>query len=159
MMPFNMMYMAIAAGVIYLAGFGSGWAVNGWRWEAKEAVQLKAQADLKFQYEELSRHLVKRYQEVEAKKKVVYRTIKEKVYVETSGKLCFSANAVKLWNEALVGEAVLPPTSTGASEAPGGTGATDTEVLANAVDNFELAAECRDQLNALIDWYEEKVNE
>jgi protein-arginine kinase activator protein McsA len=31
---------------------------------------------------------------------------------------------------------------------------SDTEVLANAIENFEQAKQIRDQLNALIDWHE-----
>jgi hypothetical protein len=36
--------------------------------------------------------------------------------------------------------------------------ATDTEVLTNVIENFEQAKQIRDQLNALIDWYESSVN-
>lgn len=31
---------------------------------------------------------------------------------------------------------------------------TDEQVLTNVIENFEQAKQIRDQLNALIDWYE-----
>jgi hypothetical protein len=51
----------------------------------------------------------------------------------------------------------VPKATTGTAKATTSTdtfGATDTEVLTNVVENFEQAKQIRDQLNALIDWYE-----
>lgn len=146
----------IYAGLLVIALVGSfvtGWRVCTWRWEAKVAEQLQEQAEVKAQYEALARGLVKRYQEVDSKKKVVYRTIKEKVYVETDGRLCFSDTARGLWNEALTGKTDVPAAAPRAAEKA--SGASDTQVLANAVENFEQYEECRRQLNALIDWHEQ----
>jgi protein-arginine kinase activator protein McsA len=60
-----------------------------------------------------------------------------------------------VWNSALTGD--LSKTTTGTAKATTSTdtfGATDTEVLTNVIENFEQAKQIRDQLNALIDWYE-----
>lgn len=151
--PYRMMAAAIAVAVVASVAFVAGWMVNGWRWEAKAADQLQEQLEAKAQYDKLAMALVKRYQEASAEKKVVYRTIKEKVYVETSGKLCLGSGAVRLWDKALAGENDMPSAATGAAEAA--SGASDTQVLANAVENFEQYEECRRQLNALIDWHEQ----
>jgi len=62
-----------------------------------------------------------------------------------------------VWNSALTGD--LPKASTGTAETPASTNtATDTEVLTNVIENFEQAKQIRDQLNALIDWYESSAN-
>lgn len=148
---------AIFAGLLVVALVGSfvtGWRVCTWRWEAKVAEQMQEQSEVKAQYEELARALVKRYQEADAKKKVVYRTIKEKVYVETTGKQCLGSGAVGVYNDALTGKTDVPSAPARAAEKA--AGASDTQVLANAVENFEQYEECRRQLNALIDWHEGK---
>ena len=140
--------------VALVGAFVTGWRVCNWRWEAKAAEQLQEQVEVKAQYEALARGLVKRYQEASAEKKVVYRTIKEKVYVETTGKQCLGSGAVRVYNDALTGKTDMPATTSRASEAA--SGASDTQVLANAVENFEQYDECRRQLNALIDWHEQQ---
>jgi len=148
---------AIYAALLLVALVGSfvtGWRVCSWRWEAKVSEQLQDQLEAKAQYEELARGLVKRYQEASANKKVIYRTIKEKVYVETDGKLCLGDSATRLWNKALVGEDDMPSTASRVPETA--SGASDTQVLSNAVENFEQYEECRRQLNSLIDWHEKQ---
>lgn len=39
------MVRLIVVGLLLVAGFGSGWMVNGWRWEAKEAAKLRELAE------------------------------------------------------------------------------------------------------------------
>jgi hypothetical protein len=120
-------------------------------WKAEQAEQLAAQIKEKEAYEELARGLVKRVQEKEAKANEYYRKWRGEVGKVTSGRQCFDAGAVSLWNEALAGEDHVPGTSAGAAAA---SGATDTAVLNNHIDNAGQYAECRRQLNALIDWHE-----
>jgi protein-arginine kinase activator protein McsA len=58
-----------------------------------------------------------------------------------------------VWNSALTGD--VPKASTGTAKETASTDTvTDTEVLTNVIENFEQAKAIRDQLNALIDWYE-----
>jgi hypothetical protein len=60
-----------------------------------------------------------------------------------------------VWNSALTGNLPNPPTGTVKETTSTDTfGATDTEVLTNVIENFEQYKQVRDQLNALIDWYE-----
>jgi hypothetical protein len=60
-----------------------------------------------------------------------------------------------VWNSALTGD--VPKATTGTTKTTPSTdtfGATDTEILTNVIENFEQSKQIRDQLNALIDWYE-----
>jgi hypothetical protein len=60
---------------------------------------------------------------------------------------------LQLWNDALTG---MPNTTTGTAKTTtsANTTITDEQVITNAIENFEQAKAMRDQLNALIDWYE-----
>lgn len=99
----------------------------------------------------MGREIVKAYNTKQVETKVVYRTIKEKVYENTSGTVCLNADAARLWDDALL--SIMPNPTTRAAETPA-RAYTDTEVVTNAIDNFELYKQCRDQLNSLIDWHE-----
>lgn len=123
-------------------------------WKAEQAEQLQAQIKEREVYLANITEMVKQYNEKKEKTRVVYRTIREEVPVVTTGGGCLGAGAVGLWNKGLAGQLALPPAPAGAADSPAGTGATDTEVLGNAVENFEQYKQCRDQLNALIDWKE-----
>ena len=102
------------------------------------------------------REVATKFQNQQAEQVIVYKDIKRKVKDVTDNRICFAdGNALSVWNSALTG--TVPEAATGATKASAGTdtvGATDTEVLANVIENFEQAKQIRDQLNALIDWYE-----
>lgn len=119
--------------------------------------QWKKEQELQQAIEEMEEEIVKAYQAAEAKEKIVYRTIKEKVYETTSGAVCIGDSTARLWDDALFGN--MPDASTGAVEETSRT-YTDAEVTTNAIENFEQYKECRNQLNALIDWHEkvESIN-
>lgn len=131
------------------------------RAEEKQAVLIVEQWKKEKEYLEaidvLSRKAVEKQNEIETKDRVVYRTIIKEIPNATSNTLCFADSAVSLWNDALSGE--VPEATSGASTETSGASATDTEVLENAAENFHLYKNCRDRLNALIDWHEsvEKV--
>jgi hypothetical protein len=137
--------------LIMFASFGAGWKVNGWRYEA----DLKAQAEQALKdkegYELLSRALVKRVQEEQAKTKIVYREINRGIDNATTNTLCLSADAGRLWDNALTG---LPTATTGTIENTARADTfTDRETLKNAVANFEQYKDCRTQLLALIEFH------
>lgn len=122
--------------------------------EAWQAKQYQAGQDAQAQkdaWDELSRQLVKRYQEKENQANDYYRKWRNEIARNTTGRVCLDPGAVSVWDASLRGEGDLPGPSAGTSKAPS---ATDTAVLGNAIDNFEQYAECRRQLNALIDWHE-----
>lgn len=151
MIPFNLKY-ALIAGAVLLA-FTTGWTVNGWRYDAKLKDSLEQTIALQKVYDAKSREMAVKFQEQQAKQVIVYRDLKRKVADVTDDRICFAdGNALSVWNAAITG---LPDTATGTSQATTTTDTiTDTEVLTNVIENFEQAKSIRDQLNALIDWYE-----
>lgn len=125
------------------------------KWKAEQAEQLQAQIREREAYLANIAEMVKRYNEKKEKTRVIYREISNQVGDATSGGVCFSQPAVSLWNNALTGKDLLPSTSGRTNDSSSGSSATDTEALNNAVVNFEQYKQCRDQLNAIIDWKEQ----
>jgi len=146
---------ALIAGAIFVA-FSAGWTVNGWRHDAALKKALQETIDLQRAYDDYAREAVLKFQNQQTQQVLVYRDIKRKVNDVTDNRICFNdSNALSVWNSALTG--TVPKTTTGTTKTPTATdtfGATDTEVLTNVIENFEQAKQIRDQLNALIDWYE-----
>ena len=155
MIPFNFKYALIAGGV--LIAFIAGWTVNGWRHDAALKKSLQATIELQQAYDDYAREAVLKFQNKQIEQVVVYRALKGEVKNVTDNRICFADNdALQLWNAALTG---LPTAATGTTQTTTSTNtATDTEVLTNVIENFEQAKQIRDQLNALIDWYENSAN-
>jgi hypothetical protein len=153
--PFNLKYALIAGGV--LVAFIAGWTVNGWRHDAALKKSLQATIELQQAYDDYAREAVLKFQNKQIEQVVVYRALKGKVKNVTDNRICFADNdALQLWNAALTG---LPTATAGTTQTTTSTNtATDTEVLTNVIENFEQAKQIRDQLNALIDWYESSAN-
>lgn len=144
---------ALIAGAIFVA-FSAGWTVNGWRHDAAIKKALQETIDLQQAYDKSARESAIRFQKQQADQAIVYRELKRKVTNVTDNRVCFADNnALSLWNSALTGD--LPKATTGATKTTTSTDtATDTAILINAIENFEQSKQVRDQLNALIDWYE-----
>ena len=150
MLPLNVRIMLIA-GAVFVA-FCTGWTVHGWKYDANLKKALQDTIELQQAYDRYAREVAIKFEQQQAEQVVVYRTLKGKVKDVTDNRICFANNdALVLWNNALTG---LPTTTTRTTETPPSTSATDTEVLTNVIENFEQAKQIRDQLNALIDWYE-----
>ena len=140
------------AAAVFLLGLSSGWVVHGWKYDANLKKALQDTIELQQAYDRYAREVAIKFEQQQAEQVVVYRTLKGKVKDVTDNRICFANNdALVLWNNALTG---LPTTTTRTTETPPSTSATDTEVLTNVIENFEQAKQIRDQLNALIDWYE-----
>ena len=156
MIPLPLNIKAIAIGLVLLATFVAGWTTNGWRHDAQLKKALQETIALQKAYDDYAREVAAKFQNQQAEQLVVYRNLKRKVQDVTDNRICFAdSNALSVWNSALTG--TVPKATTGAAKAPTSTdtfGATDTEVLTNVIENFEQAKQIRDQLNALIDWYE-----
>ena len=151
-LPINVRIL-LAVGAIFVA-FCTGWVVHGWKYDANLKKALQETIDLQQAYDRYAREVVVKFEQQQAEQVIKYRTLKGKVPHVTDNRICFAdSNALSVWNSALTGD--LPKTTTGtAKEAPSTDTATDTEVLTNVIENFEQAKQIRDQLNALIDWYE-----
>ena len=146
---------ALIAGSIFIA-FSTGWTVNGWRHDAALKKALQETIDLQRVYDDYARETVSKFQNQQAEQAIVYRNLKRKINDVTDNRICFAdGNALSVWNSALTGD--VPKAATGTIKTTTSTdtfGATDTEVLTNVIENFEQAKQIRDQLNALIDWFE-----
>jgi hypothetical protein len=153
--PFNLKYALIAGGV--LVAFIAGWTVNGWRHDAALKKSLQATIELQQAYDNYAREAVLKFQNKQTEQVIVYRALKGEVKNVTDNRICFADNdALQLWNAALTG---LPTATAGTTQTTTSTNTvTDTEVLTNVIENFEQAKQIRDQLNALIDWYESSAN-
>ncbi len=155
-MPLNI--KAIVIGVAFLATFVAGWTTNGWRHDAQLKKSLQETIALQKAYDDYAREVAAKFQNQQAEQLIVYRDLKRKVKDVTDNRICFAnSDALSVWNSALTG--TVPKATTGTTKTTASTdtfGATDTEVLANVIENFEQAKQIRDQLNALIDWHESK---
>ena len=151
MLPLNVRVM-LAVGAIFTA-FCTGWSVHSWKYDADLKEALQETIDLQQAYDRYAREVVVKFEQQQAEQVIKYRTLKGKVKDVTDNRICFAdSNALSLWNSALTG---MPTAPTGATKETTATDtATDTEVLTNVIENFEQAKQIRDQLNALIDWYE-----
>lgn len=143
---------ALIAGTIFVA-FSAGWVVNGWRHDANLKEALQDKVELQKAYDDYAREVAAKFQNQQAAQTIVYRDLKRKVQDVTDNRICFADNnALQLWNDALAG---MPNSTTGTAKTATSTDiATDTAILINAIENFEQSKQVRDQLNALIDWYE-----
>jgi hypothetical protein len=155
--PFNLKYALIAVGV--LIAFIAGWTVNGWRHDAALKKSLQATIELQQAYDNYAREAVLKFQNKQTEQVIVYRALKGEVKNVTDNRICFADNnALQLWNAALTG---LPTATAGTTKTTSTTNTvevTDEQVLTNVIENFEQAKQIRDQLNALIDWYESSAN-
>ena len=154
MIPLPSNVKLIAAGIVLAVTFVAGWTVNGWRHDGALKKALQEKIELQKAYDDYAREVATKFQNQQAEQAIVYRNLKRKVTNVTDNRICFAGgNALSVWNSALTGD--LPKATTGATKASTSTDtATDEQVLTNVVENFEQAKQIRDQLNALIDWYE-----
>ena len=151
-LPLNVRILLIA-GAIFTA-FCTGWTVHGWKYDADLKEALQETIDLQQAYDRYAREVAVKFETQQAEQVIKYRTLKGKVKDVTDNRICFAdSNALSVWNSALTGD--LPKAPTGTTETPSSTDtATNQEVLANAVENYEQYKQARDQINAWIDWYE-----
>ena len=154
MIPLPLNVKLIAAGIVLAVTFVAGWTVNGWRHDGALKKALQEKIELQKAYDDYAREVATKFQSQQAEQVVKYRTLKGKVKDVTDNRICFAdSNALSVWNSALTGD--VPKATTGATKTTTSADtATDEQVLTNVVENFEQAKQIRDQLNALIDWYE-----
>jgi hypothetical protein len=147
--------LILIAGAICFA-FLMGWIVHGWKYDANLKKALQETIDLQLAYDRYAREVAVKFEQQQADQVIVYRTLKGKVQNVTDNRICFAdSNALSLWNSALTGD--LPKAATGTSKTTTSSDTfkvTDEQILTNVIENFEQAKQIRDQLNALIDWYE-----
>jgi len=154
MIPLPPNVKLIAVGVVLAVTFVAGWTVNGWRHDGAMKKALQEKIELQQAYDDYAREVATKFQNQQAEQAIVYRNLKRKIQDVTDDRICFAdGNALSVWNSALTGDVPKAATRT-TKETPSTDTVTDEQVLTNVVENFEQAKSIRDQLNALIDWYE-----
>lgn len=152
MFPSLGLKLAILGVVALLAGY-TGWTVRSWKADAADKAWLEELNRQKAQFEITTRELVAGTQQTEVRTRVIYRTIRQEIPHATTGDKCLSADAVRVYNDAVRGPEPLPKDSAGAAGAAGAAqAATDADVLANAVDNYEICNRYLRTLNAIRAW-------
>jgi protein-arginine kinase activator protein McsA len=155
MIPLPSNVKLIAVGVVLAVTFVAGWTVNGWRHDGALKKALQEKIELQQAYDAYAREVAAKFQNQQAEQAIVYRNLKRKINDVTDNRICFAdGNALSVWNSALTGDVPKAATGTTKTTPTTNTAITDEQVLTNVVENFEQAKSIRDQLNALIDWYE-----
>jgi thermostable 8-oxoguanine DNA glycosylase len=156
-LTFNLKH-ALIAGTIFVA-FSAGWVTNGWRHDASLKKALQEKLELQQAYDDYAREVTTKFQNQQAEQVIVYRDLKRKVQNVTDNRICFAdSNALSLWNSALTGDVPKATSRTAKETTTTDTAITDEQILTNVIENFEQSKQIRDQLNALIDWYEHQKN-
>jgi putative sterol carrier protein len=152
-LTFNVKH-ALFAGSVFVA-FSAGWMVSGWKHDAALKKALQEKIELQQAYDDYAREAVLKFQNQQTQQVLVYRDIKRKVKDVTDNRICFADNnALSVWNSALTGDVPKATPRTAKETTTTDTAITDEQVLTNVIENFEQSKQIRDQLNALIDWFE-----
>src|SRR5688500_10224767 len=88
---------------VFIAGFLLGWTVHGWKTDAGQARSLNHQIKTATALQNESQPIIEKKTAALAETRVVYRTIKEKVYEKNDNRICFDAESLSLWNDAIAG--------------------------------------------------------
>lgn len=152
---FSLQTKLIAVGAIVIISFSMGVKVANWRNDS-----------LKLQATSVAKKIVKAalpkveqnintFEAKQVKERIVYRTIREKIDEQTTGNICFDTNSLSLWNDAIAGthnNKPEPTTGPGTTDtAKSDEEVTDTDVLKNAADNYEICNRNSGRQKALID--------
>jgi hypothetical protein len=138
-------------GGVYIKGHSDG--VDGERkeWQAAQTQVLETQLKEVERVNKINADISAKLAQETARADANYRSYKDAIAKVTDGRICFTPDAWRVWITALGGKDNLPPT-TGATPSKA-AGASDAEVLGNAVENFRQYKACREQLNSLIEWH------
>lgn len=143
----------LIAGLL-LAGFLLGWTVHGWKTDASLTRSINAQQKTATALQQQSEPIINEKIAKLAETRVVYRTIKEKVYEKNDTGICFDAESLSLWNDAIAGadsHRSEPVRETRESDSAERYVANVEQVLSNAVDNIEICSSNKIKHNALLD--------
>jgi hypothetical protein len=137
-----------------IAAFMLGWTVHDWKTDAGQARSLDSQIKTATTLQNASAPIIEKKAADLAETRVVYRTIKEKVYEKNDNRICFDAESLSLWNRAIEGANSDRSESDGASGKDDSTEryiATTEQVLINAADNYDICNSNNIKHNALLD--------
>ena len=147
---FSLQTKALLIGAVLIAGFVAGWQVHGWKTDAAQGNALGKQIKQSTTLQNESKPIIEKKIADLQKTEVIYKTIREKVYEKNDTGICFDAQSLSLWNDAIAGadsdrsEPSRAPTENEAVIA------NVEEVLINASYNFETCNKNIIKHNALI---------
>lgn len=133
--------------------FALGWRVQGWKTKADLTHTIAKVEKTRHSDEKIQGNIVNNKQEKQAEVKIIYRTIREKIHDQNDQSVCFTAESLQLWNDAIgantdiyrrkpSGEAETADT---AERQQSETGqeivATVEDTLTNATDNYEICTD------------------
>jgi hypothetical protein len=134
--------------------FAVGWRIHGWKTDAVLARSIPKAIKTAHKLQEKADPIVDKAVKEKETVRIVYRTIKEKIYEQNDQSVCFNNDSLKLWNDAIgaspdshrsksPAEVTAAKTPAGESDQERGRDpgteivATIEQVLSNAADNFE----------------------
>lgn len=139
---------------VFLSGFYAGWQIHGWKKDAGQARSTKTQIKTATALANESKPIIEKKVAEEQKTQIVYRTIREKIYEKNDTGICFDAESLKLWNDAIAGAdnyRSKPARTPATDDAAERYVANVEQVLSNAADNFETCNRNSIKHNALIE--------
>lgn len=128
---------ALIIAFVFLSGFALGWKVHSWKTDASLANDLNNQINQATELQRESAPIINKKIEQEQQTKIVYRTIKEKIYEKDDTRMCFDAESLSLWNRAIAGADNHRAEPTREATENEAVVANVEEILINAADNFE----------------------
>lgn len=150
--------------------FALGWRVHGWKTDAGVTHTIAKVEKTRQSDEKEQGGIVDNKQKTQEAVRVVYKTIREKIYVQDDQSVCFTAESLQLWNANIAANKdIHRRKSAGGSEAAETTEpeqeknagteyesgedpvATVRDILSNATDNFEICTDNSVKHLALID--------
>jgi len=120
-------------------------------WTSSEMLKVKDDLNLTNILTSETIPIVSRRDADSVKERIVYRTIKEKVNALPSDNVCFTADSLHLWNQAIIGAGKDSDRPKSDDKAGDTDTATVKQVLINGAENFETCKQNSIKHNALID--------
>lgn len=132
--------------------FAFGWHVHGWKTDAGVTNTIAKVEKTRQSDEKKQADIVGEKQESEQQVKIIYRTIREKIHDQNDQSVCFTAESLQLWNDAIgantdihrrkpAGEAETASATERQRDEGQDIVATVEDTLTNATDNFETCTD------------------
>lgn len=166
--PYAWQTKLIATAALCVAFFMAGWVIHGWKYDAGLSRSIPKAIKTAHTLQEKADPIVDQAVKEKETVRIVYRTIKEKIYEQNDQSVCFTNDSLKLWNDAIgadpdphrsksAAEVTAAKASAGegdpdAGERPGAEiVATVEQVLISAAENFQTCKEDGIMHDKLID--------
>ena len=156
MPPLWVIYGIVALAVVGgsgIFGYQKGVATTDAKWVlAQQALQKQKDVEQE-QLKKLAEIVTADISTKDQKNHDLRAALSKKVTTVTDNRVCFASwDAARVWNESLSGKGSVPGDTVKPADPAPGASITDADLLANQVENGSRWRECRDHLQAIIDW-------